>query len=216
MEDAKVVEQISVLAESIMGITEQTNLLSLNASIEAARAGDAGRGFAVVADEIRNLAEESKKNVENIQEVTEKVGNAVANLKRDSERLLQFVETDVESSFDLFDTMADEYNNDATDINDLVSDFSATSEELLASISNILDSVDSISQATTESASGTTNIANKTVNVASQSGTVSDHSKEAEQAVMVLNQGVQKFIVEDNENEADENETNKTEQVSQA
>ena len=87
MEDAKVVDQINVLADSIMGITDQTNLLALNASIEAARAGEAGKGFAVVADEIRNLAEQSKENVENIQGVTDAVKKAVENLKTDAEHL---------------------------------------------------------------------------------------------------------------------------------
>lgn len=78
LENAKVVNQIDVLAESIMSITEQTNLLSLNASIEAARAGEAGKGFAVVAGEIRNLAEQSRNTVENIQNVTEEYnGDAV-------------------------------------------------------------------------------------------------------------------------------------------
>ena len=142
LEDAKVVDQIGVLADSILNITAQTNLLALNASIEAARAGEAGKGFAVVAEEIRVLAEQSKDAVANIQAVTENVNKAVGNLTSDSNRLLDFVDTDIVECLNGFEKMADDYNMDASNINDLVSDFSATSEELVASISNITQAID--------------------------------------------------------------------------
>ena len=189
------VDKIGNAASLIADIASQTSLLSLNASIESARAGEAGKGFAVVADEIRNLAEQSASTVGNIQEVTERVQTAVARLTTDAKRLLEFVGGDVTESFDDFEKMADDYNEDANYVEELVTDFSAASEQLLASVSGVVANIQEVTKAANDGAASTGSIAERVTNVDRQAEDMRELMKQTQEASLMLRKDTKKFTV---------------------
>ncbi|MFW2490756.1 methyl-accepting chemotaxis protein [Clostridium chromiireducens] len=195
IENSKIVNQINVLSQSIMAITEQTNLLALNAAIEAARAGEAGKGFSVVAEEIRKLAEQSKEAVIEIQNITTKVIDSFTELTGSSNKLLQFVSTDVYEDYKTMLEVADKYKDDANFVENLVTEFSSTSEELLASIQDVLKTIDEVAQAASDGAEGTTDISQRIADVTLKSSNVLELSNKSQDSSEKLKQEISKFIV---------------------
>lgn len=195
IENSKIVDQINVLSDSIMQITAQTNLLALNAAIEAARAGEAGKGFSVVAEEIRKLAEQSKDTVIEIQNITAKVTSSVTELSESSNKLLQFMSTDVQNDYTIMLDVADKYNDDAKFVENLVTEFSSTSEELLASIQDVLKTIDGVAQAANEGAGGTTDIAQRITDVTGKSNDILELTKKTKGSSEKLKEEISKFKV---------------------
>lgn len=135
--ESKNVERIQQLTDQILEIADQTNLLALNASIESARAGESGKGFAVVANEISNLAAQSSKTAEEIQEINIFIVDIVNKLAEASFEFLNYVKVNVISDYDVLVHTGKEYASDAHDFKSQMDEFEAYINQIQQSMDRI-------------------------------------------------------------------------------
>lgn len=137
-------EEIEKIVGVISGISDQTNLLALNAAIEAARAGEHGKGFAVVADEVRKLAEESRKSAEQItnliRDIQENTNNAVISMGKCTD--------EVQTGMVLVNHTGDSFKkilNSALDVSKQVEEVSSSITHMSSSVENMAISMAEVS-----------------------------------------------------------------------
>lgn len=159
IESSKKVSDINELTESILEISGSTNLLALNASIEAARAGDAGRGFAVVADEIRKLADESKETAENIKGVSSNVITAVEDLMKTSDEIISFISEKVTKDYENFKGVGQSYYDDADKVANMIGTYSDSTSNLRGATETVVDSITNVASNIEECSKGVSEVA---------------------------------------------------------
>jgi methyl-accepting chemotaxis protein len=146
-------ESIGGVLDVIRGIAEQTNLLALNAAIEAARAGEQGRGFAVVADEVRTLASRTQQSTAEIQSMIERLQSGTREAVNVMDQSRQMAENTVGQAAKA-GTSLEEINAAVTSIKDLNSQIACSAEEQSSVAEEINQKVTRISDITDQTAAG--------------------------------------------------------------
>ncbi len=142
--------KIKELSDTILNISEQTNLLSLNASIEAARAGEAGKGFAVVAEEIRKLAGNTNDAANEIQKMSEDVVEALGGLHKLADQMLSLLREKIFADYQKFGGVSRDFTDQSEEIRNSMEQLREITGQYAKSLQSIQEAMLSVGVASGE------------------------------------------------------------------
>lgn len=152
IEAGRIVDEINVISASIKEISSQTNILALNASIEAARAGQQGKGFQVVAERVKSLSSESAEAISHIDEIVAQVKDAFLKLGKSSQDILDYMNNDVKADYELLIQTGQQYQRDAQDILSLSEEVHTSTELMGSAVADIESVIEGVADSSSRAA----------------------------------------------------------------
>ena len=187
------IEQVKQIAEEISSIAGQTSMLSLNAQIEAARAGAMGAGFAVVATQVGRLSVDINRAVTEINKINNQVLSAVGALTEVSDEMIRFVSEDVVKDYDAFTEIGEEYGTTTEAIRSQMAEIAEQSVTISHNIAEINDKVQNITSMVSMTTESATQLADATSRVTESMEELDSASQKNSQHSESLNGQVSKY-----------------------